>query len=132
MSTLIEMMAEQPFFAGLDQRWLQSLTDHAANVFYERDTYMFKEGEQAERFYILRGGKIALEAFVAGRGDITIETIEAGEVLGWSWLFPPYRWHFSAHVIEPTQAIMLDGAYLRERCEQDPDFGYDLVKRVSQ
>src|SRR6266699_1606671 len=132
MHTLKEIMAEQPFFAGLDQRWLQTLTDHAANAFYETNTYIFKEGDQAGNFYILREGRIALETFVAGRGDIVIETIEAGEVLGWSWLFPPYRWHFSARVVEPTRAIALDGACLRSKGEEDHELGYQLVKRVAQ
>jgi CRP/FNR family cyclic AMP-dependent transcriptional regulator len=73
-----------------------------------------------------------LEAFAAQRGPITIETIEAGEVLGWSWLFPPYRWHFSARVVEPTRAIALDGVCLRSKGEADHDLGYELVKRVAQ
>ncbi|MBO0783363.1 MAG: hypothetical protein J2P37_31505 [Ktedonobacteraceae bacterium] len=80
---------------------------------------------------MLHEGRVALETFSGERGAITIETIEAGEALGWSWLFPPYRWHFSARVLEPVQAIVLDGERLRIRGEEDCDFGYDLVKRVA-
>src|SRR6266699_3850296 len=118
MQTLESILVEHPFFKGLQPRYLQLITGCASNVRFNAGTYMLREGEQASQFYLSRHGKVALEIFAAQRGSITIETIEAGEVLGWSWLFPPYRWHFSAHVIEPTQAIMLDGAYLRKRCEQ--------------
>jgi len=92
---------------------------------------MFREGEEATRFYLLRQGKVALEIFAAQRGPITIETVEAGEVMGWSWLFPPHKWHLSGRVIEPTRAIALDGTCLRAKGEVDHDLGYELMKRVA-
>ena len=61
-----------------------------------------------------------------------IQTLTAGHVLGWSWLFPPYYWHFDARALEPTRAIFFYGTRLREECEQDPDLGYALMKRVTQ
>jgi CRP/FNR family transcriptional regulator, cyclic AMP receptor protein len=132
MQTLELILAEHPFFKGLEPRYMQLITGCASNVRFDTGTYIFREGEPAERFYLIREGKVALETFAAERGTITIETIEAGEVLGWSWLFPPYQWHFSARVVEPTRAIALDGICLRTKGEEDHDLGYQLVKRVAQ
>lgn len=132
MQTLESILAEHPFFKGLEPRYLQLITGCASNVRYDVGEYIFREGEEASQFFLLRQGKVALEIFAAQHGPITIETIEAGEVLGWSWLFPPYRWHFSGHVIEPTRAFALDGACLRAKGEADHDLGYEMMKRVAQ
>jgi CRP/FNR family cyclic AMP-dependent transcriptional regulator len=132
MQRLEILLTEHPFFAGLEPSSIQGLAGLASYVHYERGKYLFHEGERAAHFYIINEGKVALETFAGERGAITIETIETGEVLGWSWLFPPYRWHFGAWAVEPTNAIVLDGAGLRARCEEDYHFGYELTKRVAQ
>jgi len=132
MQTLEAILAGHPFFAGFEPRYMQFITGCASNVRFDAGEYIFHEGEPATHFYIIRQGKVALEAFAAQRGSITIETVEAGEVLGWSWLFPPYRWHFDARVVEPARAIALDGVCLRSKGEADHDLGYELVKRVAQ
>jgi CRP/FNR family transcriptional regulator, cyclic AMP receptor protein len=131
MHTLELILAEHPFFKGLEPRYMKLITGCASNTRFDARTYIFREGEAAEQFYLIREGKVALETFAAERGSITIETVEAGEVLGWSWLFPPYQWHFSARVVEPIRAIALDGVCLRTKCEEDHDLGYQLVKRVA-
>ena len=131
MQTLEAILAEHPFFQGLESRYMELLTGCASNVRYDAGAYILREGEPASHFYVIRQGKVALETFAAQRGQITIETIEAGEVLGWSWLFPPYQWHFSARTVEPTRAIALDGVCLRTKAEEDHDLGYELVKRVA-
>ncbi|HAE82867.1 MAG TPA: Crp/Fnr family transcriptional regulator [Ktedonobacter sp.] len=131
MHTLELILAEHPFFKGLEPRYMKLITGCASNIRFDARTYIFREGEAAEQFYLIREGKVALETFAAERGSITIETVEAGEVLGWSWLFPPYQWHFSARVVEPIRAIALDGVCLRTKCEEDHDLGYQLVKRVA-
>src|SRR5260370_8631074 len=120
MQTLESILVEHPFFKGLQPQYLQLITGCASNVRFNAGTYMLRDGEQASQFYLIRHGKGALEIFAAQRGSITIETIEAGEGLGWSWLFPPYRWHFNARVVEPVRAIALDGTGLRPNSEQDP------------
>lgn len=132
MQTFEAILAEHPFFAELEPHYLQIIAGFASHAYYKSETYIFHEGERAAHFYIIHEGKVALETFGAEHGMMTIETIEAGEVLGWSWLFPPYRWHFGARVVEPTKAIVLDGAGLRARGEADHSFGYELVKRVAQ
>jgi CRP/FNR family transcriptional regulator, cyclic AMP receptor protein len=132
MQTLGLTLAEHPFFQGLEPRYMQFISDCASMVNYDPEAYIFREGEEASHFYVIRYGNIALETTAAQRGLITIETIEAGEALGWSWLFPPYRWHFSARAVEPTQAIAMDAACLRTKTEGDHELGYELVKRVAQ
>ena len=92
---------------------------------------LFREGEPADVFYVVRRGRVALELYVPARGPMTVETVEAGEVVGWSWLFPPYRWHFDARAVAPVRAIAVDGACLRGKCEDDPALGYELMQRFS-
>ena len=132
MQTLEAILANHPFFKGFEPHYMQLITGCASNVRFQAGTYIFREGEPASSFYIIRQGKVALEVMAAQHGSLIIQTIEDGEVLGWSWLFPPYRWHFSARAIEETRAIALDGVCLREKGETDHDFGYELVKRVAQ
>ncbi len=132
MQTLEPILAEHPFFKGLEPQYLKLITGCASNVRFDAGTYIFREGEPASQFFLIREGKVALEIHGAQRGPIEIETIETGEVLGWSWLFPPYRWHFSGRAIEPTRAIALDGVCLRTKAEEDPRLGYELMKRVAQ
>jgi len=132
MQTLEPILAEHPFFKGLKPEYLQLVTGCASNVHFDTGTYIFHEGEEASQFYLIRQGKVALEIFAAQHGPIIIETIEAGEVLGWSWIFPPYRWHFSGRVFQLTRAIALDGKCLRDKGEAEHDLGYELMKRVAQ
>ena len=89
-------------------------------------------GNAADRFYVLRHGKVCVETFVPARGAVTIETVEAGEIVGWSWLFPPYRAHFDARALTLVRVLALDGACLRAKCGQDSALGYELVKRFAQ
>jgi CRP-like cAMP-binding protein len=113
--------------------------DHAARlagcaqtVGWEPGEMLFREGDPADTFYVVRHGRVALELFIPNRGALTIETIEAGEVVGWSWLFPPHRWHFDGRAVDSVRAIAVDGACLRAKSEEDPALGYDLMKRFSQ
>jgi len=132
MQTLEPILAQHPFFKDLAPRYLQLVVDCATNVRFKAGELLFREGEDANQFYLIRHGKVALQVFVPQRGPITIETIEAGEVLGWSWLFPPYRWHFDAQALELVRAIAFDGQCLRGRCEEDHDLGYALMQRFAQ
>ena len=131
MKSLEPILANHPFFKGFGQHYMQLITGCASNVRFPAGHNIFREGEPASSFYIIRRGKVALEVVDAQRGSMVIQTIEDGDVLGWSWLFPPYRWHFNARTVEETRAIALDGVCLREKGESDHDFGYELVKRVA-
>jgi CRP-like cAMP-binding protein len=129
METLERMLGEHPFFNGLDERYLAIIVGCASNARFDADKFIAREGEQADNFYLIRHGRVALEVFAPGRGEITIQTLGEGDILGWSWLIPPYRWRFDARAVEMTRAIALDGKCLRAKCEENHDLGYELLKR---
>ena len=131
METLEPILSEHPFFHGLDERYLKLVVGCASNVRFEAGQFIFHEGEQANHFYLIRHGIVALEVFAPNRGSLTIQTLDDGEILGWSWLIPPYQWRFDARAVESTRAIALDGKCLREKCEEDHDLGYELLKRFA-
>jgi CRP/FNR family transcriptional regulator, cyclic AMP receptor protein len=126
------VLARVPLLEGMPAEHLELLAGCAANVRFEPGDTIFREGDEASTFYVIRGGSVVLEAFVPARGGLTIETIEAGDVLGWSWLFPPYRWLFDARALSRVRATAVDGACLRGKCEDDPVLGYDLMSRFAQ
>jgi CRP/FNR family transcriptional regulator, cyclic AMP receptor protein len=132
MQTIEEELAHHPFFAGIDPRFVAVIAGCGSNVQFEQDVDIFRESEQADRFYVIRHGRLALETDAPHLGRLIIETIEAGEVLGWSWLFPPYRWHFDAKALTAIRATAFDGACLRSKCQEDPELGYDLMSRFAQ
>jgi CRP-like cAMP-binding protein len=132
MKRLDTILGEVPFFAGLSAEQLDLLAGCASNVHFDEGQVVFREGEPADTFYVVRHGTVALEIFAPGRGGIVVETIESGEVLGWSWLFPPFRWHFDARALTPIRATAFDGACLRGKCADDPALGYDLMTRFAQ
>jgi CRP/FNR family transcriptional regulator, cyclic AMP receptor protein len=131
VKTLDALVAESPVFAGLDQTYLELIAGCGRNSGFEAGQYLFREGDQADTFYLVRNGRVKLEILVAGRGALTVETVDAGDVVGWSWLFSPFRWHFDARALDEVRAIAFDGACLRRKCEQDHTFGYELLSRFS-
>jgi CRP-like cAMP-binding protein len=132
MRSLEHVLADAPFLEGLDAERIALLAGCAGNVRFDAGATLFRQGDPADVFYVLRHGTVALETFVPGRGPVMIETLEAGEVLGWSWLFTPYRWHFDARALSVVRATGFDGACLRGKCEQDPALGYELMGRFAQ
>ena len=131
MRTMEQELADHAFFAGLDTEAMSLLAGCAVNVGFRADEYVFKEGEPAERFYVIRNGRIAIEVHGPGVGRVVIDTVEDGDILGWSWLVPPYRWLFDARAVEPTTAVSLDGKCLRDKCEADSRLGYQLMSKVA-
>ena len=131
VETLAPILAQNPFFVGLDPAYLELLSGCASNARYNRDDYLFRADEEAEEFYIIRHGRVAIEAMVPGAGIVIVQTYEAGDVVGWSWLFPPYHWHFGGRAVELTRVLVLDGVCLRNKCEQNPNLGYEFMKRFS-
>ncbi|MBI4384291.1 MAG: cyclic nucleotide-binding domain-containing protein [Nitrospinae bacterium] len=129
METLEPIIAAHPFFKDLDPKYRALITGCASNVRFEAGESVFREGEEANHFYIIRQGQVGLEINAAQRGIITIETIGEGDVLGWSWLVPPYRWHYDAQALTLVRAIALDGKCLRQKCAEDHGFGYELFSR---
>ena len=132
METLERIIVEHPFFEGLESYYTGLLTGCASNVRFSAGTYIFKEGEEANQFYLIRAGKVALEILAPHNKTLTVETLEQGDLLGWSWLVPPYIWSFHARAIQETREIALDGKCLRTKCEQNHDLGYEVLKRFAQ
>lgn len=130
MEGLERIVKEHPFFAGLDEDFCTLVCGCARNVRFDAGQYLFHEGEDADQLYLLRHGRVALEIAIPGRGPMTIQTLRAGEIVGVSWLFPPYRWTNDAKALEQVRAIAMDATCLRNKCEGDHDLGYDLMKRV--
>jgi len=120
-----------PFLAGLKADHLRALKDNALMMRYQPGEVIFREGDPANRFYLVQHGKVALEASRREGEPVLIQHIGPGDVLGWSWLFPPYYWHFDARAVEPTEAIFFYGTRLREQSENDHDLGYELLKRMT-
>ena len=132
MHGLETVLADVPLFAGMGSDRLELLAGCASNVRFEPGEVLFRQGDEANSFYVIRSGTVALETFVPAGGGMTIETIGGGEVVGWSWLFPPYRWHFDARALAQVRATSIDGACLRGKCDDDPALGYDLMRRFAQ
>jgi CRP/FNR family cyclic AMP-dependent transcriptional regulator len=130
--SLERILGEHPFFGGMEEPYLQLFVDCASNVRFNAGEMIFREGEEANTFYLIRHGRVALETSAPQRGSVIIETLGEGNVLGWSWMVPPFRWRFDARAMEPIRAIALDGRCLRGRSEEDHDLGYELMKRCAQ
>jgi hypothetical protein len=118
---LARRVALHPFFAGMNRRQLAMLTSSAMTVHFQRGQVIFREGDLADRFYLIETGKVTLES-TRGPDD---------PLLGWSWMFPPHTWTFTARAVEPTTAIFFYGTTLRAYCERHHSLGYELLKRMS-
>ena len=111
---------------------LAILAECAKEASFKAGEVLFREGEPADRFFLIESGCVALEAHDPAAGTVLVQELGLGEVLGWSWLFSPFAWRFGARAAEPTTAIVLSGAHLLIMAEKDHDFGYELMKRVAQ
>ncbi len=129
--TIRDLLDDHPFFAGLDSEYLDLIAGCGRNVVFDAGATVAREGEPADSFYVLRDGRVALDVHEPLRGPIVVATLSPGDVLGWSWLFPPYRWRFDVRALEPVHAVALDGVCLRGKCDDDPRLGYDLVHRFA-
>ena len=129
--TVEDLLKGHPFFESMKEEYITSLAGCASNARFEARKIIFGQKEQADYFYIIQEGKVAIDIEAPDRGVLTVQTIGAGSILGWSWLFPPYEWHYSARALEDTKAVALDARCLRGKCEEDPAMGYELMKRFS-
>lgn len=130
--SLAPILGEHPLLIGLDPSHLQLIVGCASNVRYTPGEFIFRAGEQANHFYFVRSGRVSVETFAPQRGAITIETVGDGDLLGWSWMIPPFEWHFDARALNLTRAVAIDARCLRAKCEADTAFGYELLKRFAQ
>ena len=129
MEGLERIVSEHRFFAGLDPNFLSLVTGCAKNVRFDAGQFLIHEGEAADQMYMIRQGRVALQTSAPGRGEITFQTLGEGEMVGVSWLIPPYRWNEDAKALELVRAISIDAACLRNKCEADHHLGYEMMKR---
>ena len=127
-STVAARISAQPFFVALTDAQRAALSEDGITVTFTAGQRLFDEGGIADMFWLIEHGSIALDMRVPGRGDQIVETLGPGTVLGWSWLHPPYRWHFRAVARLATTAIAFDAASVRRRCDADPAFGYAMLR----
>jgi CRP/FNR family transcriptional regulator, cyclic AMP receptor protein len=119
----------EAFLSGLAEPHAEALVELGRTVEFRAGHRLFAEGGTADRFWLIRCGQVALDVHVPGRGPVLLETLGAGQVLGWSWLAEPHRWHFGAVSREPTEAVEFEAAAVRARCAADPEFGCALLGR---
>jgi len=129
IQTLVKI---HPFLAEVSAHHIEVLASCASQKQFAKGKVIFRAGQHANGFYLIESGSVAIEGSVFEHGAISTDTLSAGEPLGWSWLFPPYLWHYDARAIEPTTALFFDGAVVHQSCKEDLTLGHELFKRMSQ
>lgn len=129
--TLEQALLSHPFFDGMEKEHIASLLECAHVVTFQPGDYLCREGEEARSCYLVNSGHVALKIHMP-ENPVTLETLSQGDVLGWSWMFPPYRWHFDAKAVEMVDAVSLDGHCLRDKCDSEPELGVQLLKRFAE
>jgi CRP-like cAMP-binding protein len=132
MKTIENLLEEHPFFAGLDTEYLDTLSGCGQNVVFQVGDEIMRQGDPANYFFVIRHGLVSLLAHAPGRPPITIQTLQEGDILGWSWLFPPWLWQFGARADTVVRVVRIDAKCLRGKCEEDPVLGYELAKRFAK
>lgn len=132
METLEPILKEHPFLHDLKQEHFNIILGCASNVRFREQEIIFHEGDEANKFYLIRHGQVAVAIPTSSHSSITIQTIHEGDILGFSWLIPPHKARFLCRAVGDTRAIAFDGKCLREKCEKDHDLGYELLKRLTK
>ena len=132
MQTLESVLSEHYCFKGLEKKYLDMIVKKAGHANFDEGEYIFHENDKADKLYIIQEGIVALETKLGpDRDPVTIQMIGEGDVLGWAWLFPPHLCHFDAKTVAPTKTVVLDGSFIHEKCEEDHELGYELMKRFA-
>lgn len=131
METMEPILAAHPFCKGLEPRYLKLIVECAARQTFTPGQFLCQDNEEARKFYVIHHGRVAVEIYRPRRGAVTIQTLGEGEVLGWLWFDQLYHWHLDARALDLTRVISLDVQCLRNKCNQDHDFGYELMRRYA-
>jgi CRP/FNR family transcriptional regulator, cyclic AMP receptor protein len=126
------LTTKHPFLAEMDEQHRDIFLHGAKEQEFAPGEIIFREGDPANALYLMETGEVVLEAYAGDNRRTPIQTVGAGEVLGWSWLFPPFAWHFQARATKPTRVICCDGGHLLVQAEENPTFGYDVMRRITQ
>lgn len=129
---ILEIISQHPFFGGMDPKHLATIAGCGSNRVFKADELLAHEGAPSDHFYLIRHGRVAIEMHTTSRGHRLLQTLAEGDIVGWSWLFPPHYWNFDVRAIDQTRVLALDGKCLRGKCEADKEMGYELMKRFAR
>jgi CRP/FNR family cyclic AMP-dependent transcriptional regulator len=129
MKSIADIVRDNPFFSGLSEEYLELISGCGANESFPAGSFIFREGGSADKFYVIRHGGVALELYQPGREPIILQTRRDGDIMGWSWFIPPYRWEWDARALQLTRVVSFDAVCLRGKLESDSAFGYEMMKR---
>ncbi len=129
---LKERISGLPFFRGMQPDHVCKLSDSAMRTAFGPGQTIFLAGEAADRFYIIEEGQAEIDTPSPNGCPISIQMLNPGDVLGWSWLYPPHKWNLSAHAVNRCEAISFFGAHVLSECKKDIELGNDLYRRISQ
>ena len=129
---VVAQLAAHPFTDGLDAAHLRGMAQGGAIVELAAGQYVFRQGQTSATFHLLLDGDVDLEVSGGGTAPLVLESLHAGDALGWSWLFTPHRWAFDAHCRTPVRAVVLDATHLRALIDHDATIGRDLTRRVAE
>ena len=129
MDNLTNLIEQHPLLKDISDVHLAELAECANYQTFNAGHLIFREGAEADKCFLIQEGTVSLEIFNLERGNILVQTLGPGDVLGWSWLVSPYKWRFDAKALKTVKAIVLDGTLLRKKCSEDPSFGYELLKK---
>ena len=132
LKSIKDLLAEAPFFEGMEDRHIEFLSGCGEIVHFEEGEFLSKEGEEANNFYLILKGEVAVESYVPAKGAMMISRIKEGGISGYSWLFPPYRSQFDTRALTQVKAIQLNGKCLRGKAESDHELGYQLMNKFTQ
>ena len=126
-----DYLSTHTFFSGLDDSFVKFLSNSATGLQIKKGEVLFKQGTHADKFYLLRNGQVSVQVPALMGPSLEIQNLGEDQILGWSWLIPPYRWNFMARAVEDSELLEFDGSAILARCEEDPRFGYELFKRFT-
>ena len=131
MQSIEDYLSTHSFFSGLDDNFMKFLSNSAQGVQIKEDQVLFQQGKPADKFYLLRSGQVSIQVPALVGPTLELQVLGEGQILGWSWLIPPYRWNFQARALEDSDLLEFDGSAILAHCEEDPKFGYELFKRFA-
>jgi len=126
-----EYLSSHEFFSELNDDILKFLCECSSIREIKKGEILFRQGEKADKFYVIRKGFVSIQIPAIMGPALEIETLGRNDVLGWSWMILPYKWHFQTRAEEDSELLAFDGAAILVRCEQDPKFGYELLKKFA-
>ena len=123
-----DYVSKHPFFSGLDDNFIKFLSNSATELQIKKGEVLFKQGDHADKFFLLRNGQVSIQVPALVGPTLEVQTLGKDQVLGWSWLIPPYRWNFLARAVEDSELLQFDGITILAHCGEDPKFGYELFR----